>query len=242
MFATSADHAAFESAYQDALARFRHHSTPAAQGAAAKANTPPLATRLYAVLWRTWLSYWRDAGYNTVRAVMLALIGTVIGAIFFDIDDTDEAGVSSVVGATFIILTLAGVMGLNASIPKILDTRPTLYRELAAGYYPPEFWALAMFLAEIPFCAVAAVSFALPFHLLVGLELSTLHLRLFLLVAFAAFFALVNIAHLLAVALPTPTVATAAAGMVAGLSSLFCGLVRFFHRKLSLAAVTLTQP
>jgi len=97
-------------------------------------------------------------------------MAAVFGLTFFGIEDTDQAGVFSIIGAAFMGASFSAMMLLNVAIPPLLTVRPALYRELDAGFYSPESWAIATTLMEIPWLMGLITVFASILYFMIGLE------------------------------------------------------------------------
>lgn len=131
---------------------------------------PNCLTRFCLLLQRSCLVYWRDHGYNTTRVIVLLGVALLFGSAYFQLQDTDQAGVYSVIGATYMAANYAALLLMASSIPPVILARPYVSRQVRLGYYSAEAHALATSLVEIAWLLIIGLMFSSIFYFLLGLD------------------------------------------------------------------------
>ena len=126
-------------------------------------------------------------------------------------------------GAAFIGGLFGCVLLMNLAIPPLVTTRPSMYREIDAGFYQPESWSIATSLIELPWIAVLLLAYSSIVYFMIGLEPSQFgffYATVFLLGTVFTF-----LGHTLAAVSNSQQIATAIATVLMGVQALFAGFL-----------------
>lgn len=120
---------------------------------------------------RTFVDNYRNTTFNGVRFVTLAILGTIFGLMFFDLDvNKDQASVLSMLGVLQAASGFGGIISFTTQVPLLFNLRPVFYRERAAGLYSASSYFIALSLKEIVYLAALCLVFTPIVYSLVGLR------------------------------------------------------------------------
>lgn len=184
---------------------------------------PGWCNEFWLVLWRAAVVSFRDVDYNTSRMIGLPVLAALFGVVFWQIDDVDQSATFSIIGAAFIGGLFAAVIGMNLAIVPAITTRPSLYREIDAGFYAPESQSLATTLVEVPWVAGLTLGYSAIIYFMVGLEPSQFWFFYATVLVLGLVFTFLG--HTLAAVSPSQQIATAIATVAMGVQALFGGFL-----------------
>lgn len=125
-------------------------------------------TQFSAVLGRLFRVYWRDVSYMLSRMGLICFLGVVFGLVWQDLNDSDEAGLTSKLSSIYVAVGFIGTLTTSNALPPIFRLRAVFYREQASHTYSSIFYTLGLFIVELPYLFVYALLFTVPFYHLVG--------------------------------------------------------------------------
>ncbi|KAK3241339.1 hypothetical protein CYMTET_48888 [Cymbomonas tetramitiformis] len=121
---------------------------------------PRLTTSGYAVnsytqasllLARTRQTYWRNVNYSFSRYAAMALLGVLLGSLFWRIEYDNKTGLQSRLGMVSIIATFLGLVNSQNCVPQLLAERGPFIREQAANMYRRWLYSSMNATVEIPY-------------------------------------------------------------------------------------------
>lgn len=124
--------------------------------------------QLYVVFRRLTSMYWRDTDYNGTKFFMMIFLGILFGLVWLDIDDTDQAGMTSKISVLFMGFAFMGVLQASNAMPVCFKLREVFYRERAANTFAPWVYSTSLALIELPYIFACSLLFCLPLYFLVG--------------------------------------------------------------------------
>ena len=136
--------------------------------------TPGFARQLVVMFWRTGTDIMRNPTLLLLHVSVATVVGVLIGAIFFQLDD-DSIGVQNRMGGTFFALAFLAFTSLT-TVDLLMNERAVAVREVRSGFYSPSAYLLAklaldgMLLRVIP-----AILFWIPFYYMAGFQTSAPH-------------------------------------------------------------------
>jgi ABC-type multidrug transport system ATPase subunit/ABC-type multidrug transport system permease subunit len=119
---------------------------------------------------RNFMSYWRNGSFIYARLLVVTILSIIFGLIYLQLEVTNLSSVTSLIGATFMGTIFSAVTSCTTALPNFFATRPTFYREKAAKYYAPTFWALCQLTIEMVFSIPSLIATVIPVYFMVGLE------------------------------------------------------------------------
>ncbi|RCV18807.1 hypothetical protein SETIT_3G332900v2 [Setaria italica] len=111
------------------------------------------------VLLRTQRFLWRNVNYTYSRFTGCAMIGLLMGSLYFKIKYEDTYGVTSRSLYTYMQTILIGVISANNVIPQIGTDRLAYFREMRSKMYLPISYPVSWVISEIPYFLVATLAF-----------------------------------------------------------------------------------
>jgi hypothetical protein len=192
-------------------------------GGAARALVRPLRA-LAVVCARAHRDHWRSAEYQTTRLLVTLFQAVVLGLLFMDVQFATFAGTLSALGLFLVAPAYISILYLSASVTFRFERREVLYRELAAGFYAPESWALAALSGDVPYAVVTVLAASAIVYFIVGLRPSAAAFFFFALatLVLALFYMTLGVA--LAAVMPTLPIAQLVGGLCISITFLFAGL------------------
>ena len=122
-----------------------------------------------ALLWRSFLAVIKDPLIMQVRLAQTMVIALVLGAVYFGQEHT-TAGVMSINGALFLIITNMTFANMFAVINVICMELPIFLREHFNGMYRTDVYFITKQLAELPVFLMTPVIFVGIIYFMVGLN------------------------------------------------------------------------
>ena len=122
-----------------------------------------------ALLWRSFLAVIKDPLIMQVRIAQTVVIALVLGAVYFGQEHT-TAGVMSINGALFLIITNMTFANMFAVINVICMELPIFLREHFNGMYRTDVYFITKQLAELPVFVMTPVIFVGVIYFMVGLN------------------------------------------------------------------------
>jgi ATP-binding cassette subfamily G (WHITE) protein 2 (SNQ2) len=120
------------------------------------------------VMLRLFIIYWRDVKYQFAKFAILLFQSLVYGLTYLQLDDSDEAGISSKIGSIYASVGFISVMQASYSMPFVLRMRAVFYRERSSNMYEPSIYSTALGLLEIPYVAASTTVFVTPMYFMIG--------------------------------------------------------------------------
>ena len=122
-----------------------------------------------ALLWRSFLAVIKDPLIMQVRIAQTVVIALVLGAVYFGQEHT-TAGVMSINGALFLIITNMTFANMFAVINVICMELPIFLREHFNGMYRTDVYFITKQLAELPVFIITPIIFVGVIYFMVGLN------------------------------------------------------------------------
>ncbi|XP_071102630.1 protein white-like [Haliotis cracherodii] len=101
------------------------------------------------VLWRSWVSVFRDAILFRIRVLQTLLIAVVLGLIYLN-QVYDQEGVMNINGALFLLITNASFSSMFSVVNSFPNEIAIFMREYGSGLYRVDVYYLAKTFAELP--------------------------------------------------------------------------------------------
>lgn len=127
-------------------------------------------TRLAWVVRRAYLSHWRSPPVNITRCILMFIIGLFLGIVYYDTSVEDFAGMSTLLAAVFLGVSLPSSICSNASLSTFFRQRAVYYRESSVKMYGYKIYTFTMTLVELPYLLIGLLCFLIPFYFMVGLS------------------------------------------------------------------------
>ena len=179
-------------------------------------------TQLGHVMRVQWLYKTRDTNDLRTRIATYVCFGLLVGSMFWQLDNGQSAA-SGRVSVLFLAAVFCGMVSVSI-IPKIVGSRATVFRETTSNTYQKLPYYFAVLFADIPFQAICAALFVIPFYFMAGFRLWTPFLNFCV-----CFFAVQLVAHafsqLLAFTAPNTDSATILTMLANSVFTLFCGFM-----------------
>jgi hypothetical protein len=118
---------------------------------------------------RLFTSYWRNGPMNITRAMIVIVIGFLLGVIYYRIRPTDFAGVNSILAGLYMTLGFGPSLPASAALPTLYRQRAVYYRESTVRMYGYGIYALSLTVAEFVSMAVLMFLYILPLYFLMAL-------------------------------------------------------------------------
>jgi len=180
--------------------------------------------RFTSVVYRAFQSHWRSPGMNVTRFLLMVIMGVFLGVAYFQLDVYDFGGISSLLAAVFLGVSMPSSTAGNASVTQFFRQRPVYYREKSVGMYGYLIYTASMTIVEVPYLFVALLFFLIPFYFMVGLVLSGRLFFMFLLACYLMLLFFSFMHQVFVAALPNLIVAHALNGLLMSTLFAFGGL------------------
>jgi len=128
-----------------------------------------LRRELSVMFWRTLVDIIRNPTLLALHVVLAVCTGVVLGAIFYDLDDT-SVGVQNRMGGTFFALAFLAFTSLT-TVDLLMNERTVVMREVRSRFYSPSSYLISkialdgMLLRVIP-----AILYCIPFYYMAGFQ------------------------------------------------------------------------
>jgi len=122
------------------------------------------------VVRRAYISHWRSPPVNVTRCILMFIIGLFLGIVYYQVRVFDYAGMSSLLAAVFLGVSLPSSICSNASLAMFFRQRAVYYRERSVGMYGYKIYTATMSIVEAPYLLLGLLCFLLPFYFMVGLS------------------------------------------------------------------------
>ena len=121
-------------------------------------------TRTVWVVRRAYRSHWRSPPVNVTRCILMFIIGLFLGIVYYNISVYDYAGMSSLLAAVFLGVSLPSSICSNASLSTFIRQRAVYYREHSVNMYGYKLYTATMTLVELPYLFLGLMCFLIPFY------------------------------------------------------------------------------
>ncbi|XP_071108651.1 protein white-like [Haliotis cracherodii] len=101
------------------------------------------------VLWRSWISLFRDVVLFRVRVMQTVVISVILGLVYLD-QEYNQEGVMNINGALFILITNASFTNMFSVVNSFPIEMSIFLREYGSGLYRVDVYFLAKNIAELP--------------------------------------------------------------------------------------------
>eukprot|EP00668_Euglena_longa_P020059 GGOE01024953.1.p1 GENE.GGOE01024953.1~~GGOE01024953.1.p1 ORF type:complete len:1437 (+),score=454.40 GGOE01024953.1:1098-5408(+) len=185
-----------------------------------------MGTQFRALLLKWLRIHWRSPSYNLTRVVICALLGLVLGSIFWQLAITNSQSVFSKVGVQFNAFIFIGVVFASV-VQTILSTERTVYyREKAANMYRPFLFNIVAGMCELPYLLFITFMYTNIMYWMVGLNPDP-SVFFFWYLTFALYVLFcTNFGFMLGCLLPSPEMASAMVAATSSIFSLLCGFMQ----------------
>jgi ABC-type multidrug transport system ATPase subunit/ABC-type multidrug transport system permease subunit len=172
---------------------------------------------------RQTLDFARDAEFGLKRCIIFLVLALIAGGVFFNLgrEDTDQAGVLSLVGGVLMSIIFVGAIAANTTAVAMQKRRPSYVREQAALTYNPSAYAFAMLFAALPWNFLFVVIFTLVYAGMVGYDFSLVPFMMLIVLLFTNSMSLIAMG--LGFIAETPQLVTVLISLVMSLSAMFGG-------------------
>jgi ABC-type multidrug transport system permease subunit len=178
---------------------------------------------LYYLVWRQFLTVWRNYTYSLLRLCMCFGSAFFFGVVFFQVGTGLGGAINSIASIFFLAFILSTPM-TSAAVPMVAD-RAVLHRETHAGAYTHTAYGVGQLIADFPFHILNTFGMFIAFYFLVGFELNGGTVGYFLLMLFLANWVLLSLGQLFAFISPNEEAATGIAGLTVILSVCLMGFL-----------------
>ncbi|KAK7111239.1 protein white-like isoform X1 [Littorina saxatilis] len=120
------------------------------------------------LLWRSWVSLFRDVVLFRVRVMQTLVMGLVLGLIYLRLE-YDQKGVQNINGGMFLLLMQATFVNMFAVVNSFPAEMGIFMREYGSGLYRTDAYFLAKSFAELPTFVVLAFVFITIDYWMMGL-------------------------------------------------------------------------
>ena len=182
------------------------------------------SVQLSTILVRSHLAQMRDVAYNCGRIGVLMVLYIIFGAIYFDLDISDEGGVQSMVAVVFMTTIFTGIICMNSVMPVRVRERAVSFRERHSFMYDAVPYSVAHALIELPWVCVIALFTVIPLYFLVGMVLTARSLFFHILVNILVSYSFLSFGQFVACVCSTIQTAQAGASAIIPIAFLFGGL------------------
>lgn len=180
--------------------------------------------QLWAILVRSHLAHLRDVAYNCGRIGVLIVLYIIFGAIYFDLDTSDEGGVQSMVAVVFMTTIFTGIICMNSVMPVRVRERAVSFRERSSFMYDGVPYSVAHALMELPWVILIALVTVIPLYFLVGMVPTVRSLFFHVLVNVLVSYSFLSFGQFVACICTTIQTAQAGASAIIPIAFLFGGL------------------
>ena len=160
---------------------------------------------------RNFSAYWRNQKFIYSRYLVQTILSIIFGLIYLNLKATDVASASSLIGAIFMGVIFSAISFMTTSIPVFFEARPTFYREKAAKYYSPAYWAVCQLLIEMVWTIPGLIVTVIPCYFMVGMERNAGTFFVYVFATFLLFLAYLTMGMLVSSMTPN----SGAAGVIA---------------------------
>lgn len=185
------------------------------------------AVQIMACLWKQHLSYWRNPDYNAVRLFLTAVIGLLLGTVYWNLGSklTKQQDILNVMGAMYAATLFLGVTNANTVQPVVDVERTVFYRERAAGMFSPISYALGQVLVEIPYVFVQTIVYGLIVYSTMSFQWTAVKVFWFLFYMFCTFLYFTYYGMMTVAFTPNHVFASIIAGAFYSVWNLFSGFM-----------------
>lgn len=127
-------------------------------------------TQMVWVLWRAWVSNYRNTHYVPLRFRVLFIQSIILGLSLLQLGATSRALVQSRISAIYEAGIFIGIIHLNASLAVYAREKPVYYRERASNTYSSFAYSTAQTITELPWLVLGIALYFAIFYPLVGLS------------------------------------------------------------------------
>ena len=180
--------------------------------------------QLWTILVRSHLAHLRDVAYNCGRIGVLLVLYCIFGAIYFDLDISDEGGVQSMVAVVFMTTIFTGIICMNSVMPVRVRERSVSFRERSSFMYSPVPYSIAHAVMELPWVMLIAIVTVVPLYFLVGMVPTARSLFFHILVNILVSYSFLSFGQFVACVCSTIQTAQAGASAIIPIAFLFGGL------------------
>ena len=113
--------------------------------------------QFYWVLYRSFLSVWRNTAFTFTRIILNIVLAIIFGLVYLQIDDSDFAGVQSKLAAIFTTAAFCGTVVSGTALPVLVRDRAVYYREQSSYTYTSLTYSIAIFIVEVPWIALMSI-------------------------------------------------------------------------------------
>lgn len=169
------------------------------------------------------LDFARDTEFGLKRCVIFVVLALIAGGVFFNLgrEDTDQAGVLSLVGGVVMSIIFVGAIAANTTAVGMQKRRPSYVREQAAHTYSPTAYGLAMLISALPWHFVFVALFTLVYASMIGYDFSLVPFMMLVVFLFTNSMSIIAMA--MGFIAETPQLVTVLISMVMSLSAMFGG-------------------
>ena len=170
-----------------------------------------------ALVRRQALMYSRNIPMNVGRIAAIVFLCTLFGTIYFNLSARagDFQGMRTLVAAIFMTAAFSAMLNMDASLPTLIASRSSFYRENAALMYNSGAYVLANFVVEIPWLALIVLSGTSIGYFMIGLAPSAPVFFTHYLATFTLALVLVSFGQSVAATMPSFDTAQAVVGILA---------------------------
>jgi ABC-type multidrug transport system permease subunit len=190
------------------------------------AQARSFAYQFYALARRGARMYNRNVPMNVGRIAAIVFLCTLFGTIYFNLASRagDYQGMRTLVAAIFMTAAFSAMLNMDASLPTLIGSRSSFYRENAALMYDSGAYVLANFVVELPWLAAIVLLGTSIGYFMIGLKASASVFFTHYLATFTLALVLVSFGQTVAASVPSFDTAQAVVGILAPILFLFGGM------------------
>ena len=179
--------------------------------------------KIFYVLRRGLLTYWRDPFTSQIKVLRLLLLGLLFGFLFYNLGDTPT---EARLRASLLYFTIL-FTNLNSasSVPRIMEDKEVYLREKSSGMYSAWMFITSLIVNELPFICAGVVLFCLPAYFLPNLPSDAGRFFFFLFLYFLLNLVSLGCVQFICMAVDSPVAASALSNMLFGIFSVFSGFL-----------------
>ena len=179
-----------------------------------------------ALLKRAARTYTRNLPMQVGRIAAITFLCTLFGTIYFNLSTRagDYQGMRTLVAAIFMTAAFSAMLNMDASLPTLISSRSSFYRENAALMYNSGAYVIANFLVELPWLAGIVLLGTSIGYFMIGLAPSAPIFFTHYFATYVLALVLVSFGQAVAATMPSFDTAQAVVGILAPILFLFGGM------------------
>ena len=173
---------------QELVEENNNQSLSPSQKRGLKYQSAPWLLQCIVLAERTWLSYWRNPGYNLTRIMQNVFVSIVFASAYIQYKCEDVTDVMALVTVLLMTSVSCSILAMMVAVPVAIGERTVFYREQQSKMYSVFLYTMIQSIVEvsdhclvlsdlhshiliqIPYLALASLAFVVPFFFIVGID------------------------------------------------------------------------